>query len=946
MKILVFFGNRLREIPLDGVSRFSVGSGKDDDLCIPESDLMPGHVVVSLADGRWKLVCKKPVSLVRNRQRQTVTAQALVPGEVFVLSTVCKISLVAAEDPAGPCAEAELPCDGALTVGANADNDIAIVSPLISKRHATIERRDGQFFIRDDGSTNGTFVDSYRIDSCVLKEGTRAFLGDTALELHGSAIRICCDAARVRLSAAAAPKGRESPAPEQKAGAPGRIAFRRSPRLLSEVPTGEIEIEAPPTLSGKPEINWLSTLLPTLVTVAIAVVMVFVLGNFMMMLYTLPMTLAGIIVSIVNYSKQNKKFRQETTRIRKYNEHLEQAVKQISARQAEQLEALRQSDPEAGDCLRIAEMAERRLWERRPSDPDFMRVRVGSGTIDSSTKIKIPKQTLSLEEDALKQKPQEIYDKYCRVQSAPIVCDIFREQVCGIVGSRKDTLALLKNIIACLTVSHCYTEVRTVFIYDEADEAQLEWVRDLPHARSSDGKTGFVCTSKNAAQALLRPFFELLRRRKLELEANGSYGAAPEFLPYYLFVVAQPAYLDKRDPINEYLLRRTGLYAGIILAAENIIQLPKECGLIIDVKGRTGELYNRENAGAKQKFSIDSTDAGDFGAFGRAMGSIRCDEPALNETIPAKYSFLQMLGVRSADELDIGGNWKRSDVVRSLAAPIGIGENGKAIFLDLHESAHGPHGLLAGTTGSGKSEVLQSYVLSMAVRYPPCDVGFVIIDFKGGGMANHFRALPHLIGAITNIEGSEINRSLSSIKAELVKRQKLFAENGVDNIDKYIARFKSGLTPVPLPHLIIIVDEFAELKAEQPEFMKELISAARIGRSLGVHLILSTQKPAGQVSEQIWSNSKFQICLKVASPQDSTEVIRSPLAAGITLPGRAYLRVGNNEIFELFQSGYSGEKLPERMRPCWKRWWSGSPATAGMPASKSCPASVFRRWSR
>ena len=213
---------------------------------------------------------------------------------------------------------------------------------------------------------------------------------------------------------------------------------------------------------------------------------------------------------------------------------------------------------------------------------------------------------------------------------------------------------------------------------------------------------------------------------------------------------------------------------------------------------------------------------------------------------------------------------------------------------------------VAGTTGSGKSEILQTFILGAATLFHPYEIGFVIIDFKGGGMVNQFRKLPHLIGAITNIDGKAIDRSLRSIKAELLKRQNLFAQLNVNHIDKYIKAYKEGQAKVALPHLVIIVDEFAELKAEQPEFMKELISAARIGRSLGVHLILATQKPAGQVNDQIWSNSKFKLCLKVQTQEDSNEVLKSPLAAEIKEPGRAYLQVGNNEIFELFQSGYSG----------------------------------------
>ncbi len=247
-----------------------------------------------------------------------------------------------------------------------------------------------------------------------------------------------------------------------------------------------------------------------------------------------------------------------------------------------------------------------------------------------------------------------------------------------------------------------------------------------------------------------------------------------------------------------------------------------------------------------------------------------------------------------------------------MAAPLGVKSKNEIVSLDISDKgkAHGPHGLVAGTTGSGKSEILQTYVLSMASLYHPYDVGFVIIDFKGGGMANQFTDLPHLMGTITNIDGREINRSLMSIKAELVYRQEVFSRSGVNHINDYIKLYKSGKVEEPMPHLIMIVDEFAELKAEYPDFMKEIISAARIGRTLGVHLILATQKPSGVVDNQIWSNSKFRLCLKVQTKEDSKEVIKTPLAAEIVEPGRAYFQVGNNEIFELFQSAYSGAKVP------------------------------------
>ncbi|MGV3312315.1 type VII secretion protein EssC, partial [Streptococcus suis] len=228
------------------------------------------------------------------------------------------------------------------------------------------------------------------------------------------------------------------------------------------------------------------------------------------------------------------------------------------------------------------------------------------------------------------------------------------------------------------------------------------------------------------------------------------------------------------------------------------------------------------------------------------------------------------------------------------------------VYLNLHEKAHGPHGLVAGTTGSGKSEVIQSYILSLAVNFHPHDVAFLLIDYKGGGMANLFKDLPHLLGTITNLDGAQSMRALVSINAELKRRQRLFATHDVNHINQYQKKYKLGEVSEPMPHLFLISDEFAELKTNQPDFMKELVSTARIGRSLGIHLILATQKPSGVVDDQIWSNSRFKLALKVADRSDSMEMLKTPDAAEITQVGRGYLQVGNNEVYELFQSAWSG----------------------------------------
>ena len=367
----------------------------------------------------------------------------------------------------------------------------------------------------------------------------------------------------------------------------------------------------------------------------------------------------------------------------------------------------------------------------------------------------------------------------------------------------------------------------------------------------------------------------------------------------------------KSHPLSQFMENANELGTTFVFFDRDQALLPLHCSELIRLSSdNEGSWIKTEDEKTKRIFRFSPLSDTTARRVAIRLAPVYCEEVSLESSLTKSISLFELLGIYSAEDLDLSARWASSAVDRSMAAPLGVKTKNEVVSLDLHDKAHGPHGLVAGTTGSGKSEILQSYVLSMATLFHPYEVSFVIIDFKGGGMANQFKNLPHLVGTITNIDGKEIDRSLRSIKAELLKRQECFAEAGVNHIDKYIRLYKNGEVTKPLPHLIVIVDEFAELKAEQPEFMKELISAARIGRSLGVHLILATQKPAGQVNEQIWSNSRFKLCLKVQTKEDSNEVLKSPLAAEIREPGRAYLQVGNNEIFDLFQSGYSG--APEK----------------------------------
>ncbi len=238
-----------------------------------------------------------------------------------------------------------------------------------------------------------------------------------------------------------------------------------------------------------------------------------------------------------------------------------------------------------------------------------------------------------------------------------------------------------------------------------------------------------------------------------------------------------------------------------------------------------------------------------------------------------------------------------------LSAIIGLGKNNEKIYLDLNEKKDGPHGLIVGMTGSGKSEFLISLITSLIYRYSPNIVQFILIDFKGTGLIKQFIKFPHLRGSVSNLDGNEINRAINSFKIECNKRQILFdkltklTNENINNIDNYIKYYKPVYKLEPLAHLIIIIDEFAELKTKHNDYIKEFISIARIGRSLGIHLILSTQKPAGVIDSQIWSNCRFKIALKVNEDSDSYEVLKSNIASKLINPGEFYLKVDDKLIY-------------------------------------------------
>lgn len=329
------------------------------------------------------------------------------------------------------------------------------------------------------------------------------------------------------------------------------------------------------------------------------------------------------------------------------------------------------------------------------------------------------------------------------------------------------------------------------------------------------------------------------------------------------------------------------------------------------------ESLYRKSDNTSQLFNFDNCDI-DFHSIYIKLLNLSSNKKSVL-SIHSTISIFRLFGIRQCSELAIQDKWSKNIASNGLKTIIGINEKGENLYVDLHENANGPHMMIGSTTGGGKSEFLITFALSLAIHYSPQQVQFSIIDFKGGGLADSLKSngkyLPHLVGNITNLNHNEMERALCSFDLECKHRQELFVKMSQYlnepsmNIDKYQNYYDKKYGLPFLAHLIIIVDEFAELKKYEPDFMKDLISISRIGRSLGVHLVLSTQKPANVVDPEMWSNCRTKVCLKVQDKQDSMEMLHLDKAYYLTQPGQFYMLVDNH--CQLGKSAWSNVSVYE-----------------------------------
>lgn len=798
----------------------------------------------------------------------------------------------------------------------NEMNIVVDINGSVSRKCAAIRYEDGNHFIEDLSGKTGIYVNGKREISKQLNNGDNIHIMGTNIIYYPEFIIVPsnneCNLKKNTSHECLLPielKDDED--------------YVRTPRIVKSKEEGKIVIDAPPAPQRAKDMPFILTVGPSLtMSLAMLASLGVTVSNALNGGGTGSLVTSGVMAlsmlagallwpSLLRRYNKKQEAKNELYRKKRYTAYLSEKESEIKNKYERNIRVLNENLMPSPETLAsfICEK-NRRLWERTPKDDDFLKIRLGRGISEFSVDIQAPHKGFTLDDDPMLDNAIALREKYRVMKNVPIALSLSEKKVTGVVGA---TIDILKVIVTNIVSLHSSDEVKLVLIYNSADAEMLKWANDLPHTWSNDKRQRYVATNREETKALLSNLDEMISERELTLSQSDIR------TPHFVILVLDE-YLIEDMPFKRVLLDSENAFGiSTVFFGKRFSGIPKECIAIIQKDQDVCGMYvKNENDNRFITFAADEISDSLIESVSNGINKIPVKVEKGKASVPERVSFLDMYRVGNVEALEIMNHWKTNISEKSLAAPIGIKAGGEVFALDIHEKYHGCHGLVAGTTGSGKSEFLQAYILSMMINYSPNEVAFVLVDFKGGDMARPFLKSPHLAATISNLSGNTLHRALISLEAEVKSRQNIFNKSaeklGVDKIDinSYQKYFKEKKLIQPLPHLIIVIDEFAQLKSQHPEFMAKLVDVAQVGRSLGIHLILATQRPSGVIDPQIWSNSKFKVCLKVLDKQDSMDMINHPEAALIKQPGRAYVQVGYDEIFEQIQSGYSGADYIEQ----------------------------------
>jgi len=772
---------------------------------------------------------------------------------------------------------------GSSSIGRDPGNRVVLADSLVSKTHARVTVGDTIELV-DTGSANGTLVNGLPVDRAVLVAGDLVTLGDTVVTIeasHGEAV------------------------PPRT----GTVHFNRSPRLDPQYAGSVLKAPEPPEHPKPPRLPYIALLAPL------------VMGGVLLAVNpSNPLSIAFIALSpvilIAGYIDNRLQGRRQWREVRK---QFEDSIASMNTEVA-RLHTLERTGrlaeaPSVADIVAGAQTLSPLLWTRRPEHEVFLSLRLGIGRVPSRHQLEMPGQRKGPAD--LWASLEQLAATTGWVDDVPVVENLRDSGSVGIGGTGDASRAVARAVVANLVGSHSPAELVLVAICSSLSARDWEWLKWLPHTGSAYSPLTAppLVTGGAPSSALISDLEGLIEARTdADKDADGMN------LPAVLVLVEDDAPVERARLVG---LAERGPAVGVhlIWVADAVSRIPAACRTFVeltDSDAPANALTGYVRSGlAVQPVTCEALGAADSLAFARGLASVvdagaRVDD---SSDLPRSVSLLQVVGTELGSDAEaVLQRWQETNsILTGPRASTAVGRarpNLRAVFgqaaaepfaLDLRTD--GPHALVGGTTGSGKSEFLQAWVLGLASAHSPQRVSFLFVDYKGGSAFAECLDLPHTVGLVTDLSPHLVRRALTSLRAELRYREHLFNRKKVKDI---IEMEKLGDPEVP-PSLVIIVDEFAALATEVPEFVDGVVDVAQRGRSLGLHLILATQRPAGVIRDNLRANTNLRVALRMADESDSDDVLGTPMAAGFdpALPGRAAAKTGPGRI-RVFQSGYAG----------------------------------------
>jgi S-DNA-T family DNA segregation ATPase FtsK/SpoIIIE len=746
-----------------------------------------------------------------------------------------------------------------VVVGRDADCDLALSDEGVSRRHLRVQPSPGglRATVTDLESVNGTWVEGRRIRRATDVEPEVVFeAGDVAFIVAPRVPGLPVD-------------------PVRQANLAGTIPFNRPPR--NRAPASDDALSAPeqPKQASRPRFSFASAFGPLI----LGIVMVLVLKNILFALFCLlsPVMVIGSWLEQRRHATRTSRGDQ-----REYDDKMKAFRRDVATRQEEALTRRRASFPDLAEISRRATAPDPRLWERRPFDDDFLALSAGYGEVPFRPRL-ADRHTPGSEAEV-------VLAEHGWLQLAPVEVPLAGGGVVGIVGERGQALSLARALLCQAAVLHGPADLTVAVLTEPEGREDWDWVKWLPHARDAGGAAGRQLAVGTVAGATLAG--ELAER-----DADDPRQV--------LAVLDSPALIEGRGAAGRALLRAGEKVSGIVIARTSE-RLPAACTTVVELADEAGEARLLRPQTGQRIDPLLVAGMSPEAARDCAIALARFEDADLQlagGALPSYVALLSLLGMGEPDSEDLRARWAATSGEIGLVARFALSEDGP---LDIDLVADGPHGLVAGTTGAGKSELLRSLVAALAAAHSPLRINFVLVDYKGGSAFGECAEFPHTVGMVTDLDEQLGERALLSLEAELRYRERVLREHRATDLIEYDRLVAQGAGP--LPRLLVVIDEFATLASELPDFVPSLVGIAQRGRSLGVHMLLATQRPSGAVNENIRANTNLRVCLRVQNSQDSSDVIDSPAAGKIprNQPGRAQIRLGPSELIPVQTALVSG----------------------------------------